>query len=104
MLGYWEIGVSEDIKEVRIESLEHEENISNEQILRWLVDFGSGWIDEEDLSGTWADAELFWAKNVDNGWLEDEQRRDKGLINYYYKLSQKALDKLKEKTNERETL
>jgi hypothetical protein len=78
-----------------------------ERVIRWLFDFGAGYVRCRDLYPTWANDELIWRIEVNDGYLKPQRifmRQDGyGEGNKPYmsrvKLSQKALDLLKEKQN-----
>jgi len=58
-----------------------------ERALRWLVDFGSGWVDAgKTLMGTWADKEIAWEYTHKEGYLN---KRETGSI--AYKINTNAL-------------
>lgn len=65
--------------------------MSREQVLRWMLEFGTGWVSEELLFGTWADDELTWFACVANGWLDETVDDDMGDM---LKLTPKALESL----------
>ena len=68
--------------------------MTDDKILRWLVDFGTDWVDKITLTHSWANGEIQWADAVKAGWLNES------LSYANLKLSQKALDKLKENYDE----
>lgn len=76
---------------------ERQSNMTKEQVMRWLVDFGSDWLSEETLHDTWVDHDFIWANLVRNGWLVDRGEMD---IDREYKLTDKAIGKLKEVSDE----
>ena len=68
-----------------------------EKALRWLVDFGTDWIDTNGLSNTWADDEIEWSKAKQDGYLVSDHDTDG--TRKKYKLSDKALKLIEEKQN-----
>jgi hypothetical protein len=79
-----------------------------EHVIRWLFEFGSGYVRCTELDETWVDTELTWRVEVDKGYLKPQRiyMRDEGLFEVELKpymsrvkLSQKALDLLKENEN-----
>ncbi len=71
-------------------------NMTPRQVVDWLIEFGSDWVNSLNLSNTWADKELFWLGCAENGWLEHECRPTKYGAPEYYKLTPKALALVKE--------
>jgi hypothetical protein len=69
--------------------------MTNDQILRWLIEFGSDWVHQDILLGTWADRDLTWIAQRRFGLLEIVE---KNLSDEWWlvRLSQKALDRLKD--------
>jgi len=45
-------------------------DMTAENVLRWLFEFGSGYVRCTELDGTWADAELTWRDEVDKVYLK----------------------------------
>lgn len=72
--------------------MEDRTNMTREQVLRWMLHFGTGPTKVFTLKGTWADVELAWEYCAENGWLE----RMVGGGGVSYKLSPKALESLNE--------
>lgn len=79
-----------------------------EHVIRWLFEFGSGYVPCHKLDETWVDAELTWRVEIDKGYIKPQRiyMRDEGLFEVELKpyiskmkLSQKALDLLKENDN-----
>lgn len=79
-----------------------------EYVIRWLFEFGSGYVPCHKLDGTWVDSELLWRVEIDKGYIKPQRiyMRDEGLFEVdlkpyisKMKLSQKALDLLKENDN-----
>lgn len=68
--------------------------MTKEQILRWLFEYGKGYISTGYLVNTWADAELDWRQAVDDGWLDDKD--SEALKSWSLKLTDKALNYLEE--------
>ena len=68
--------------------------MTDDKILRWLIEFGTDWMNKISLTQTWADAEIQWVDAIEAGWL------DVSLSYGELKLSQKALDRLKEISDE----
>lgn len=58
-----------------------------EKALRWLLEFGSDWVDCGDLNGTWADEGIYWHDAEKRGYLET---RDE--VTYDIRLTPKALE------------
>jgi hypothetical protein len=68
--------------------------MTNDQILRWLIEFGSDWVHQNILNRTWADKDLTWIAQQRFGLLEIDE---KSVENWWLvRLSQKALDRLKD--------
>jgi len=61
--------------------------MSHEQILRWLIEFGTETVHPTKLFDTWADEEVNWFENSCNGMLDQDIKG--------YKLSDKAIRRLK---------
>jgi len=80
--------------------------MQDEHILRWLIEFGTDWVDDRTLNGSWADAGFYWYGSVKLGMLEENKWDE--ISNGYkhtrraYKLTQKALDRLSNKVHEGE--
>ena len=64
--------------------------MSHEQILRWLLEFGTEPVHVNKLFSTWADEEVNWDANARNGMLDQDIKG--------YKLSDKAIRRLKNET------
>ena len=64
--------------------------MKDEQILRWLIEFGSDWVYARLLALTWADRELHWRNCVEKGLLE----RKVDILRVYYRLTPKALERI----------
>jgi hypothetical protein len=70
-----------------------------DQVLQWLIEFGSGWVNARTLMGTWADTDLYWADCAVSGWLEiKDNTGEHGLDDL--RLTDKALQLLKESRHE----
>jgi len=65
--------------------------------LRWLIDFGAGDVPLGTLYDTWAFTEVSFANSMQAGWLE--QCNNSPYLSGY-KLTQKALDAIKESEND----
>jgi len=90
------------------EYLDDASTMTVEHVIRWLFEFGSGYVPCHKLDETWVDNELIWRVEVDKGYLKPQRiyMRDEGLFEVdlkpymsRVKLSQKALDLLKENDN-----
>ena len=77
--------------------------MQDEHILRWLIEFGTDWVDDRTLSGTWADDGFYWHDAKVEGLLELKNEVVEGRpLTHAYKLTQKALDRLSNKVHEGE--
>ena len=75
----------------------------DEHILRWLIEFGTDWVNSHTLTDSWADPAFFWHGAREEGLLEHKEGVvEKKPFNYSYKLTQKALDRLSNKVHEGE--
>lgn len=84
-------------------------NMTAEHVIRWLFEFGAGYVPCALLDETWVDKELLWRVEVDKGYLKphriymrDDYDMDEPNMQPYMskvKLTQKALDLLKENEN-----
>ena len=68
-----------------------------DRALRWLIDFGSGWVPTHILSFSWANEDINWNVAWYDGYLEAEVNSE-GVRNKY-KLSDKAIKLIKENQN-----
>jgi len=68
--------------------------MSKEHILRWLLEFGTDWVSQTKLHGTWADIELTWVYMQDEGYLKIEDMRRRS---WNVRLTKKAIKSLKER-------
>jgi hypothetical protein len=64
--------------------------------MRWLLEFGSDWVREEEVKGTWADYELIWLECAADGDLEIRRIPDIHLQGNEHRLTEKAIAKLKQ--------
>ena len=64
--------------------------MTNEQILRWLVEWGMNEVHTTTLSTSWANC-ISWSSTADTGLLE--RHRNENSVTY--KLTQKALEQIK---------
>ena len=64
--------------------------MTNEQILRWLVEWGMNEVNTTTLSTSWAN-NIGWSGNANAGILE----RHSSSTAITYKLTQKALEQIK---------
>jgi hypothetical protein len=64
--------------------------MTNEQILRWLLEWGMNEVHAATLSESWA-TNIPWSINAYNGVLE----RHTGASSVTYKLTPKALEQIK---------
>lgn len=63
-----------------------------EKALRWLLEFGSDWVDCGELLDTWADTDIYWQVAGKQGYLEGrEEDGEEGEINCL-RLTPKALE------------
>ena len=62
-------------------------NPTADQLLLWLMEFGSDWVHENKVRDTWADKDLHWEILRDKGWIDIED--DYGY--YLMKLTPKSL-------------
>ncbi len=77
--------------------------MKDEHILRWLIEFGTDWVDAHTLTDSWADSEFFWHGAYEEGLLHNKTNDVKtATFGLSYKLTQKALDRLSNKVHEGE--
>ena len=68
--------------------------MTNEHILRWLMELGSNWLTVTQLSNTWADYDIYWHDEIRAGLLEEKKVWKGERLTYQYKLTPKAIDSL----------
>ena len=73
-----------------------------ERVMRWMFEFGTGYVACRELDSTWVDSELTWRVEIRDGYLKPQRiykRIDIDEVKPFMskmKLTQKALDLLKE--------
>ena len=78
-------------------NLSESRKMTPEKALRWLIDFGTDWVEVRSLFNTWADMELNWKSVMDDGYLEASL--DTENVRNKYKLTDNALKLIEEKQN-----
>jgi hypothetical protein len=68
--------------------------MNNEQLLRWLIQFGSDWVHQDVLNHTWADTDLTWTAQQRFGLLDIDTKTVQP--EWRVRLTQQALDRLKD--------
>ena len=68
-----------------------------EKALRWLIEFGTDWVDTDSIKDTWADSEIRWHGAVYLGYLERSDFSETTAD--MYKLTDKAIKLIEEKQN-----
>lgn len=68
--------------------------MSKEHILRWMLEFGTDWVSQTVLHGTWADREITWSVMHSRGYLKIQDMR---RASWNVRLTSKAIKSLKER-------
>jgi hypothetical protein len=68
------------------------QRMSKEQVLRWMLEFGTDDVSTALLHASWADKELHWASLDKHGWLEYSYNAPP----YQVRLTEKAIKSLEE--------
>ena len=67
--------------------------MSKQSVLRWMLEFGTDWVEQAQVRGSWADLELYWEALDTQGWLKI---RDINAGAYQMRLTEKAIKSLEE--------
>ena len=65
--------------------------MTNEQVIRWMVEHGTDWVDADRLYTTWASKDIKWDEAMKEGYIQSHNH--KGAL----KLTDYAINKLKER-------
>jgi len=78
--------------------IKHSGVMNADNALRWMVEFGIDWVPLMTiLQSSWVLSIFEINPSVRDGWLET---KDKGIYPPLYRLTQKAIDTIKESKNE----
>jgi hypothetical protein len=67
--------------------------MSKQSVLRWMLEFGTDWVEQARVRGSWADEELYWEELDEHGWLKI---RDRNVGECQIRLTHKAIKSLEE--------
>jgi hypothetical protein len=69
--------------------------MTNEQVIRWMVEHGTDWVNADRLYTTWAGQDLRWDVEKEEGYIQFHGH--KGAL----RLTNYAINKLKERDDVR---